>query len=395
MKTVVIAIMALGMAVSVSQPGRAQTLKVLHQFNVGQAGEGRLPHGKLLRDATGNLYGTTLDGGSNGAGSVFKLDPAGQETILLDFDTLVSGDSPDTPLVQDEAGNLFGEVQVGGPGNAGGVLFELPAEGGFDALHVFARGKNSPVIPTGGIFRDQSGNIFGTTIGGGHTCTVACGTIFRLNPGGKLRLLYKFTGGADGGSPFGPLVRDAEGNFYGVARDGGDLSCPDPFIAGLGCGTVFKLAPDGSFTVLHTFKGRRDGSAPQPGLLLDADGNLFGATLMGGHVDEGTVFEITKEGKYTVLHRFLRREGTNPNGGLVQDEFGNLYGTALSSGRHNLGTIFELTPGGELTVLHNFKLTTGGQPAAGLIRDEAGNLYGTTSGFGDGNIQGMVFELSF
>jgi uncharacterized repeat protein (TIGR03803 family) len=159
---------------------------------------------------------------------------------------------------------------------------------------------------------------------------------------------------------------------------------------------VFKLAKNGKFTVLHTFAGGRDGSIPQAGLVLDAAGNLYGVTGVGGHREFGTAFKISKAGEYTILHSFLRKEGTSPNGNLVLDQAGNLYGTATSNGAHNLGTIFELSPDGLLTVLHRFTGDVdGGIPAAGLIRDAAGHLYGTASrNVSKRRLQGTVFEMT-
>jgi uncharacterized repeat protein (TIGR03803 family) len=372
---------------------QVETFEPLHEFNIRSKGEGAIPHGALLRDAAGNLFGTTLAGGS-GDGTVFKLDSTGQETILFTFDLALSGSSPDTPLIQDQAGNLYGIVQEGGPGG-GGLVYKLSLQGEQTILHAFQLGpQNSPVVPTGGLFMDKSGNLLGTTFSGGK-CSSGCGTIFRLDPAGKLRLLHEFTGGSDGSEPFGPLVQDAKGNLYGVAHAGGNLSCPDPDFPGDGCGTVFKLAKNGQLTVLHTFAGGRDGSIPQAGLAMDAAGNLYGATRVGGNREFGIAFKISKDGKYTILHRFVRKEGTSPNGGFVLDEAGNLYGTALANGRHNLGTVFELSPDGLLTVLHNFKGDTdGGVPSAGLIRDTTGHFYGTTTrNVANQHIRGTVFEI--
>ena len=142
---------------------------------------------------------------------------------------------------------------------------------------------------------------------------------------------------------------------------------------------MFKLAANGELTVLHTFSGGKDGAVPQAGLLLDAAGTLFGTTFGGGNSKHGTVFKITKDGTYTVVHRLTDKEGENPNGGLVEDPAGNLYGTAQLGGAHSLGTVFQLSQDGTLKVLHAFKgLQDGASPFAGLFRDDAGHLYGTT-----------------
>ena len=129
---------------------------------------------------------------------------------------------------------------------------------------------------------------------------------------------------------------------------------------------------------------------------MDAAGNFYGVTSVGGNHEFGTAFEISKDGKYTILHRFLRKEGTSPNGGLVLDEAGNLYGTAAFNSGHNLGSVFQLSPDGVLTVLYRFKgVDDGGVPSAGLIRDSAGHLYGTTTmEVSNQKIQGTAFEIT-
>src|SRR5205814_2268946 len=166
---------------------------------------------------------------------------------------------------------------------------------------------------------DDSGNIFGTTLFGGNgSCDLGCGTVFRLDTTGRLHVLHKFAG-ADGTQPFGPLIEDAAGNLYGVAKSGGDLLCPDPQVSTSGCGTVFRLSRKKELTILHAFHGGADGSTPQPGLFMDKLGNLFGTTFQGGKSERGIVFKISNKGKYTILLRFTQKEGKNPNGALISD----------------------------------------------------------------------------
>jgi uncharacterized repeat protein (TIGR03803 family) len=366
------AMFALALAVS---PAQAQTFKVLHQFN--SQNDGAESEGAILRDAAGNLYGTTAF-----PGTVFKINPKGKESILAAMDSPAPGlAAPSGTLIQDQAGNLYG-VAEGGPGGAGAV-YKVSLKGKTTILFAFQGGLNTdtPKGPAGGLLMDKSGNIFGAAqFGSNQTCRIGCGSIFQLDPLGNLNLLYKFTGGSDGGNPIGPLVQDADGNFYGVAQSGGDFTCPEKFlIHKAGCGVVFKLAANGKLTVLHTFTGRTDGAVPQGGLLLDAAGTLFGTTLTGGNFEHGTVFKIAKDGTYTVLHRLTQREGRNPNGGLVEDPAGNLYGTAQLGGADNLGSVFRLSQDGTVKVLHAFTgLEDGAVPFAGLFRDDAGHLYGTT-----------------
>jgi uncharacterized repeat protein (TIGR03803 family) len=202
-----------------------------------------------------------------------------------------------------------------------------------------------------------------------------------LDGAGKLHVLHAFTGGADGSSPYGALLQDAAGNLYGAAITGGDLSCPQ--FPGLGCGTVFKLSPDKTFTVLHTFTGGKDGANSYGGLVMDSAGNLYGSALHGGNTscDDGcgTLFKISAKGKFQVLYTFKDREdGGGPIGNLVMDTKGNLYGETQGLNSNSYyGTVFELNPVGQMTVLHVFtEYPDGADPVGGLIRDSAGNLYG-------------------
>jgi uncharacterized repeat protein (TIGR03803 family) len=372
---------------------QAQNFAVLHEFN-GQA-DGANPQGKLLRDTAGNLYGTTFAGGALGEGTVYKIDSTGQESVLFTFTATVTGGFPASALIQDQAGNLYGTADIG-PGGAG-VVFKISPEGQQTILFAFqgGLGRNARV-PSGGLLMDKSGNLYGTTLFGGNgSCQFGCGTIYRLDTAGKLHVLYAFSGGADGSTPFGPLVPDANGNLYGVAQSGGDLACPE--FPQTGCGTVFRLARNGKLTVLHTFQGGADGAAPQPELLLDtAAGNLYGAASRGGTSENGILFKISKNGTYTILHRFNgRNDGSAPNGGLVLDEAGNLFGTAQTGGRGGDGTAFAMNPAGQVKVLHTFTADLDGAfPLGGLIRDEVGHLFGTA--VQNGLIQqrnGDVFEI--
>ena len=369
----------------------SQTFKVLHEFN-GQA-DGALPEGALLRDAAGNLFGTTFAGSPIGEGTVFKIDSTGKESVLFSFNSFVSGSTPASALIQDQSGNLIGTGD-GGPGGAG-IVYRVSQQGQQNILHAFqgGTGRNARV-PSGGPFMDKAGNIFGTTIFGGNgPCQFGCGSVYRLDTAGTVRVLHNFAGGSEGTQPFGPLVRDAAGNLFGIAKQGGDLACPE--FPQIGCGTVFKLS-NGVLTILHTFHGGLDGATPQPGLLLDASGNLFGAAGAGGNSGNGLIFKISSTGTYTVLHRFTSTEGKTPNGSLVVDAAGNFFGTAQTGGANGLGTVYRLTPAGRVTVLHAFTGDLDGAfPLAGLIRDPAGNLFGTAvKNFLINQFNGVVFQVT-
>ena len=399
--------MVLLTVVAVTPPAPAQTLTVLFTFSV--KADGVYPYAPLLQDAHGNLYGHTFQGGGDGFGTVFELSKAGNETVLFSFDT-GDGAFPTQPLTRDASGNLYGTALEGEGGS--GVIFKLSPRGKETVLHSFVGGfNNNPKVPSSGLIMDKAGNLYGATLSGGDAACDAhfapyCGTVYKLSTNGKFTIIYKFKGGSDGAAPAGNLIMDQAGNLYGVTEFGGDLTCT---LAGAnGCGVVFKLDPAGKETVLYKFKGGADGAFPSAGLGLveDAAGNLYGTAGEGGEFGNacnagfnmnygcGTVFKVSKTGKFTLLHKFSNdgSEGVGPNGGLVRDPAGNLYGTtqeATLSG--NLGgTIFKVSASGKVTVLYNFDgLTNGSGPAAGLIRDSAGNLYGTTV-FGGGN----VFKLT-
>ncbi|HTS38725.1 MAG TPA: choice-of-anchor tandem repeat GloVer-containing protein [Candidatus Solibacter sp.] len=373
MKTARIAAMLL-LALAAMLPAYGQTFTALHQFN--SQNDGAEPQGSVIRDSAGNIFGTTTN-----PSTIFKIDAKLKESVLFNINGSSLGDFPTGSLTQDAAGNLYG-IAEGGSGGAG-VIYKLSPQGQETILFAFQGGlhNTTPKSPAGGVLLGKNGNIFGAAqFGNKQKCFIGCGSIFRLDSTGTMHFLHVFTGGIDGANPIGPLVQDAAGNLYGVAQSGGDLTCPEFFLnAGDGCGVVFKIATDHTFTVLHTFAGGADGAVPQGGLLLDKNGNLFGTAVEGGIAENGTVYEIAQDGTYTVVHRFTQAEAKNPNGGLVEDASGNLFGTAQLGGDQNLGTVFQLNTDESVKVLHNFAgLDDGAVPFAGLFRDSAGNLYGTT-----------------
>jgi uncharacterized repeat protein (TIGR03803 family) len=411
--TFIVALLTLGPI----QNGSAQTITVLHTFPAFD-GDGIYPFSPLWLDDQGELYGTTFQGGDvgSGYGTVFEMSESGDETILFNFNFYNGvGAYPTQPLLRAADGTLYGTAMEGNGGS--GVVFKLSPTGEETILHSFVGGQNShPKVPSSGVVMDSAGNLYGVTLSGGHSsCNRKdppyCGTVYELDPKGKLTVLHSFTGGSDGAAPSGNLILDTAGNLYGVTIFGGDLSCPLVIAGRSGCGVVFKMDPTGNETVLYAFTGGADGASPAAGsgLVMDADGNIYGVAQYGGEFGQqcevqpgydnygcGTVFKLSSSGVFTVLHEFNNdgSEGVTPNGGLVLDPSGNLYGTtqesSLSGGLG--GTVFELSPGGELTVLYNFEFDdfqNGDGPAAGLVRDSSGNLYGTTVGSG-----GNVFKLT-
>jgi uncharacterized repeat protein (TIGR03803 family) len=237
-----------------------------------------------VRDSAGNLYGTTAVGGAFLMGTVFKLDTSGAMTILHSFNG-PDGAGPYSRLVRDTAGNLYGTTLRGGS-NADGTVFKLDPAGNEVVLYNFA-GTPDGEAPFGSLVRDSTGNVYGTTYLGG---AYGFGTVFKVDPTGAETVLYSFTGLADGGLPWAGVVRDAAGNLYGTTVSGGDLTCFPP----AGCGTVFKLDAAGNETVLHSFgpSFSGDGNFPVGRLMRDAAGNLFGTAQNGGAYGQGTIFKL-------------------------------------------------------------------------------------------------------
>jgi uncharacterized repeat protein (TIGR03803 family) len=367
------------------------TESVLYSFT--GVPDGADPEAGLVMDARGNLYGTTLEGGTTDDGTVFKVTPAGQETVLYSFTGGANGD-PYAGLVRDALGNLYGTT-YGVNSVDDGTVFKLGTNGQESVLYHFA-GDADGANPYAVLVRDLWGNLYGTTLFGGNGpgCFTGCGTVFELNTRGTETVLHAFSGtGGDGAFPYAGLVRDSRGDLYGTTQAGG--------ISGFG--TVFKLAKNGEETVLHSFSGGSDGMTPYAGLVQDSQGNLYGVTEFGGVSGFGTVYEINTNGKEKVLHSFTGGlDGAYPiYASLVLDAQGDLYGaTAYGGGAdsactNGCGTLFKVDTRGKETVLYRFSGTggDGAHPVAGLVRDAQGNLYGTTSEGGTAGM-GAVFKLT-
>lgn len=348
---------------------------VLHSFT---GTDGISPNGGVVMDAGGNLYGTTWSGGGQAyAGEVFKVDPAGNETVLHSFTNGADGGGPLAGLSIDAAGNLYGTTRDGGIEN-GGVVFKMDPSGNETVLYTFQSGADgnqpyaSPVM-------DGAGNLYGSASGG----AVNDGVIYKISAAGTFSVLYTFAGGTDGSDP-GPVTVDAVGNVYGTAYFGGAANV----------GLVYKLDTSGHRTTLFNLPGGAGGANPGSNLLLDAAGNLYGTTLYGGIGNIGLVYKLDTGGHETVEYSFpFSGDGANIYGGLAIDADGNLYGTANTGGEANQGIVYKIDPAGNETVLWAFRGTPdGGAPYSGVTFDSAGNLYGTTQRGGTANA-GTVYKL--
>jgi uncharacterized repeat protein (TIGR03803 family) len=367
-------------------PSSAQTFTTLHSFD---GTDGSLPFAGLVQATNGDLYGTTVEGGANFDGTVFKITPSGKLTTVHSFAGYPSdGADPYAGLVLATNGNLYGTTLEGGT-DGSGTVFKITTGGALLTLYSFCTQANCTdgQAPQAGLIQAPDGDFYGTTYSGGSYAQDA-GTVFKITPGGTLTTLYTFcaqSGCTDGDYPAAGLVQASNGDFYGTTPSGGTSSD-----CALNCGTVFKITASGTLTTLYSFDGT-DGH-PEAAMVQAANGNLYGTTGLSGAGD-GTVFEITPGGTLTTLHSFDGTDGYGYIAGLIQATDGNLYGTTAAGGANGYGTIFRITPGGTLTTLYSFDYTDGSGPDGTLVQDTNGKLYGTTAA-GGANDFGTVFSLS-
>jgi uncharacterized repeat protein (TIGR03803 family) len=384
----------------------APKYKVLHAFTGGNDGGGLW--GSLVLDLQGNVYGTTVAGGPNGGGgTVFRLTRRANgtwgQTVLYSFcsqSECTDGGGSTAGLIFDAVGNLYGTTMSGGA-HAYGTVFELTPESGGWAETVLYSFPRPPTrhgcCPYAGLAIDSVGNLYGTA---GYPFELSLGS-----DGWTETALHKFVcGHGDGCEPFAGVILDSAGNLYGTTELGG--SSQD---CGGGCGIAYQLKPvsGGKWkeTILHSFGSfKGDGIGPGVGALaIDASGNVYGTTDVGGPAGYGTVFKLTPKAngrwKETILHSFTQgANGDHVSAGVVFDQAGNLYGTTIGGGTQcDCGVVYKLAPQSsgkwKYTVLHRFTGADGAQPDANLIVDDKGNLYGTTATGGAGGA-GVVFEVT-
>jgi uncharacterized repeat protein (TIGR03803 family) len=318
----------------------------IHNFELA---DGAIPDGSVIFDSVGNLYGTAAWGGANAYGVVFKLSPAGAswtEIVLYSFAGGPDGAIPESGLIMDPAGNLYGTTWNGGAKNEG-TVFELhPSAGGWTEQVIYASADHI----YNGLAMNAAGNIFG----------VSASTVFELSPNGSggwtPATIYNFAGAPDGGFAQGAPVLDQAGNLYGTTLQGGAN----------GYGIVYKLTlgSKGTWTekILYSFKGgTKDGSGPTAGIVFDAAGNIYGTTGYAGTSSDGTVFELvapvgTGSYKEKILWSFNGANGYDPLTSLILDSAGILYGTTswggpayALGGANGYGVVFEVNPSAAAT----------------------------------------------
>ncbi len=383
---------------------------ILHPFSgaggVTGSNDGAVPTSLILARDGVTLYGATFPGGAYQQGMVFKLSTSGTETLLYSFSgnggvaASTDGAGP-ASLVQGSDGNFYGTTKAGGLYNEGCVFSMTPA--GVETVIYSFSGNGGVAESTDGaspvgLVEGSDLSFYGTTQLGGAN---GLGAAFNITTSGVETVLYSFGGGptgatsaTDGASPAGPLIQGSDGNFYGTTQAGGTNAA----------GTVFSLTSLGVETVLYSFGGGSDGEAPDAGLVQGNDGNFYGTTYLSGLYGGGTVFSVTPAGVETVIHNFSggghligSTDGANPSAGLMLGADGNLYGTTRAGGPQFFGgTLYEITKSGVETVLYSFSglnegSIDGDTPTLGVVSDIHGNMYGTTAGGGSFD-KGVVFK---
>lgn len=361
--------------------------------------------------------------------------------IVHDFaDTTTGGRYPAAPLLQTADGTFYGTTEEGGPAGTG-TVFKMTADGTVTQLHAFGEIPDAE-YPSGGLLLASDGNFYGLTSGGGPGFG---GAIYRMTPSGSVTVLQTFdlfstgphdpvgtlaqapdgylygvteNGGAinrgtifrmaldgtfaviheftvlDGGVPQAGLIRATDGNFYGTTTIGGG----GPGCGGIGCGTVYRVTPAGDLTIIHTFAGGAAGDRPQASVVQARDGNLYGTTQLGGALNGGTIFRVSLDGAFLQLHGFgSLTEGFDPHE-LIEGFDGYFYGTTnegpgFGCGGFGCGTIFRMDLAGSVQALHEFTgVPDGVAPYAGLTQAADGTLYGTTT-IGGATADGTIFQL--
>jgi uncharacterized repeat protein (TIGR03803 family) len=374
----------------------APQTQVLHSF--GSETPALVAPSGLVLGKDGNFYGTAL-GGDHSRGAIFRLTPAGVESVVHSFDPSTGDGGEPSGLILGSDGNFYGTTTAGGTNDAG-TVFKMTPDGTESVLYSFKGYPSDSAYAASGLFQASDGNLYGTTDFGGPDNK---GTVFKVSPSGIETLLYSFGSMAnDPALEFSALVEGNDGNFYGVSGFGGTN----------GDGAVFKITPEGILTLVHSFDGgSSDGSnSYASGLLKGSDGNFYGVSSYGGPKNGGIIYKLTPAGAETIVYAFESGTGSSsqPEGGLLEDSDGNLYGGTQSGGYPRTefsndgpsltgqsGTIFEITAAGKAVLLSNFGPTDadGTNPSGHPIQGQDGNLYGVTAN-GGANDTGVFYKIT-
>ena len=371
------------------------TLTPLYSFTGGDDGD--TPSG-MTQGADGNFYGTTESGGAYGLGTVFQATPQGALTTLHSFGAITNaggnspdGANPDAGVTQGTDGFFYGTTESGGDFGYGSV-FSISSTGTLATSYSFGTLTDingNPVdgaSPFSGLIQGADGNFYGVTESGG---VYGYGAIFQISTNGALTTLYSFGtlndgngNPLDGANPYAGLAQGPDGSFYGVTSSGGAYTNIIDLNGNLGAGTIFKITPDGAFSLLYTFTGLIDGAFPHADLEWGADGNFYGSTERGGTNNYGTLFRIGTNSAFATLHSFNGlNEGAYPQAPLLRGQDGYFYGASA-------GAVFQMSANGSLTVLALVD-----QPLSRLLHGADGSFYGTSSQGGTNGF-GSIFLLN-
>jgi uncharacterized repeat protein (TIGR03803 family) len=353
---------------------------VLYSFQGGT--DGASPNAGLVEGRDGNFYGVTPGGGTNNNGTVFKITPAGTQTVLYRFAGQPNdGASPyQSGLILASDGNFYGTTNNGGAYGNRGTVFKITPSGTETVLWSFGNGSDG-AYPNVGLVQATDGNFYGTTTMGGAN---GAGTIFKITPAGVETVLWSFTfSTTDGSYPYAGLTEGSDGNLYGVAGSGGAS----------GSGVFYRITLSGTETVLWSFGTTPAAASPNSGLIQASDGTFYGTTAGGGTYGVGTVYSMTPSGVETTLWSFgSGTDANHPNAGLILGRDGAFYGATMAGGTYGAGALFRITSSGSETVLWSFGGTVDGSVVnAPLIQGSDGSLYGTTEQGGTAGM-GTVFR---
>jgi uncharacterized repeat protein (TIGR03803 family) len=365
---------------------QAQTFKVVHNFTGGV--DGANPLNGLMISSTGTMYGTASAGGANNNGTVFAVSPAGALKVLYAFKGGSDGSTPQSFLIEDSGGRLYGTTSAGGA-YGGGTVFRI-AGSKETILYNFGSASDGSA-PLGGLIFDSAGNLYGTTSAGGASGN---GTVFMLSPKGSSwteTILYNFGTGTDGAIPYAAVALDSAGDVLGTTSAGGTYSY----------GTVFELSKANSWaeTIVYNFEDQDDGAVPYAGLIADGLGNFYGAATEGGSQGGGTIFELTPSGASWNFSAIQSVPGWGISGSfrdVMLDSNGTIYATTHCDGSYDAGTVYQLVPGGggtwDYTLLYTFTGGTDGLYSYSNLVINHGKLFGTTK-LGGSYGNGVVFVV--
>ena len=375
-------VLVLAISLVLVQSAQAQSFSVIHNFTGGA--DGANPLNGLMMGAAGYMYGTTSAGGAHNNGTVFRIAPTGILQTIYAFEGGADGSAPQSFLIEDSQGRLYGTTSAGGA-YGGGTVFRI-TNNTKTILHSFGSGTDGST-PLGGLVFDHAGNLYGTTSAGGANGN---GTVFMLSPSGIIlreTVLYSFGTGADGAVPYAGVTLDSSGDVLGTTSAGGSG----------GYGTIFELNKQHSWaeTVVYNFQNQNDGGVPYAGLIADGHGNFYGAATEGGSQGGGSIFELTPAGSgwnFTAIDSLAGWGISGTFRNLMLSSSGTLYATTHCDGQDSAGTVYELVPGTggtwTYTQLYSFTGGTDGLYSFSNLVMFANRLYGTTNqggayGYGD------------